>query len=137
VARSTNNGNGDAGGRGRDTIFVSGIEFEASHGYTAAERKLTRRFRCDIELHTDLTASSRSDRIQDTLDYRKVCQIAVDIGTQRTFRLLEALAGAIADEVQERWPDVGLTITVQKFSPPCPGAPEATGVRLARSPRSR
>jgi dihydroneopterin aldolase len=118
-----------------DVIFVRGIEFEASHGYTAAERRLTRRFRCDIEIRRSLEESARTDRIQDTLDYRKVCQLAVEIGTHRTFRLLEALAGAIADEVQERWPDVGLMVTVQKFSPPCPGAPEATGVRLVRSPR--
>jgi len=120
-----------------DAIFVTGIEFEASHGYTAAERKLTRRFRCDIELRADLATSSRSDRIQDTIDYRVVCQLAVDIGTHKTFRLLEALAGAIADAVQERYPAVGLTVTVQKLAPPCPGAPSACGVRLQRAARGR
>jgi dihydroneopterin aldolase len=118
-----------------DAIFVTGIEFEASHGYTAAERKLTRRFRCDIELRRDLSVSSRSDRIQDTIDYRIVCQLAVDIGTGKTLRLLEALAGAIADAIQEKYPSVGLTLTVHKLAPPCPGAPSSTGVRLERAAR--
>ncbi len=127
----SNRASADAG----DAIYVNGIEFEASHGYTVAERKLTRRFRCHIEIRRDLAVSSRSDRIQDTLDYRTVCQIAVEIGTHRTFRLLEALAGAIADGVQELHPDVGVTVVVEKLSPPCPGAPAATGVRLIRAPR--
>ena len=118
----------------RDSVYVSGIEFEAAHGYTAAERRLTRRFRCNIEIFQDLGAAARSDRIQDTIDYRAVCAMAVAIGTERTFKLLEALAGAIADAVQERYPTVGLTIVVEKLAPPCPGAPAVSGVRLTRTP---
>jgi dihydroneopterin aldolase len=117
-----------------DSVYVNGIEFEAAHGYTAAERRLTRRFRCNIELFSDLAAAARSDRIQDTIDYRAVCATAVAIGTERTFKLLEALAGAIADAVQERYPAVGITIVVEKLAPPCPGAPAVSGVRLSRPP---
>jgi dihydroneopterin aldolase len=120
-----------------DVVYVTGIQFEASHGYTAAERKGTRRFRCDIEIHRDLDIAARSDRIADTIDYRAVCALAVDIGTTRTFRLIEALAGAIADAVQARYPDAGLTITVEKLAPPCPGAPDVSGVKLVRAPRDR
>jgi dihydroneopterin aldolase len=116
-------------------VYVAGIEFEASHGYTAAERRSTRRFRLAIEIRRDLDASARSDRIQDTIDYRAVCAVAVEIGTTRTFKLLEALAGAIADAIQERYPDAGLTVTVEKLAPPCPGAPTLSGVRLVRGPQ--
>jgi 7,8-dihydroneopterin aldolase/epimerase/oxygenase len=116
-------------------VYVKGIEFEASHGYTAAERKATRRFRCDIELTADLAASVKSDRIADTVDYRVICGLAVQIGTTRTFKLLEALAGAIADAIQERYPDIGLTVVVEKLAPPCPGAPTLSGVRLSRPAR--
>ena len=119
-----------------DSVYVTGIEFEASHGYTAAERKLTRRFRCTIELAVDLALASRSDRIQDSIDYRVVSGLAVEIGTTRTFKLLEALAGAIADAIHERYPAAGLTVTVEKLAPPCPGAPTLSGVRLIRDPRS-
>ena len=117
-----------------DAVYVTGIEFEASHGFTAAERKVTRRFRCAIELRVDLAAAARSDRIQDTVDYRAVSAIAVDIGTRRTFRLIEGLAGAIADAIQEKFPKVGVILTVEKLAPPCPGAPELSGVRLTREP---
>jgi dihydroneopterin aldolase len=119
-----------------DTVYVTGIQFEASHGYTAAERRGTRRFRCDIEIHCDLDLAVHSDRIQDTIDYRAVCATAVEIGTTRTFKLIEALAGAIADAVQDKYPQAGLTVTVEKLAPPCPGAPDVSGVRLVRGPRT-
>ena len=118
----------------RDAIYVRGIEFEASHGYTAAERKVTRRFRCDIELSRDLSQAARSDRIQDSIDYRAVCAIALEIGTARTFRLLEGLGGAIADAVQKRWPDTLVTVVVEKLGPPCPGNPSVAGVKIYRYP---
>jgi dihydroneopterin aldolase len=116
-------------------VYVEGIEFEASHGYTAAERRTTRRFRLAIEIRRDFDVASRSDRLHDTVDYRAVCAVAVEIGTTRTFKLLEALAGAIADAIQDRYPDAGLTLRVEKLAPPCPGAPSLSGVRLVRSPR--
>jgi dihydroneopterin aldolase len=115
-------------------VYVEGIEFEASHGYTAAERRTTRRFRLAIEIRRDFDVASRSDKLHDTVDYRAVCAIAVEIGTTRTFKLLEALAGAIADAIQDRYPDAGLTLRVEKLAPPCPGAPSLSGVRLVRSP---
>ena len=115
-----------------DSVYVTGIEFEASHGYTAAERKLTRRFRCAIELTLDLDAASRSDRIQDSVDYRVVSALAVEIGTTRVFKMIETLAGAIADAIHEKYPAAGLIVTVEKLAPPCPGAPTLSGVRIHR-----
>jgi dihydroneopterin aldolase len=119
--------------RGRDSIYVQGIEFEGAHGYTAAERKVTRRFRCHIAVERDLAAAARSDRIQESVDYRALCSIALEIGTHRTFRLLEGLAGAIADALDARWPGLAITVTVEKLAPPCPGTPSVAGVTLYRN----
>ena len=90
-------------------------------GFTAAERKQVRRFRCHLELRRDLTDAARSERLQDTLDYRVVCALVVELGTQKTFRLLEALAGAIVTGIRERYPGVGVTVTLEKLAPPCAG----------------
>jgi dihydroneopterin aldolase len=118
-----------------DTVYVRGIEFQASHGYTAAERKQTRRFRCDIELERDLSLPAKSDRLADTIDYRALCALIVELGQAKTYRLIEALAGAIVAAVQERYPDAGVTVVVEKIAPPCEGTPEVSGVRLVRPPR--
>jgi dihydroneopterin aldolase len=120
---------------GRDAVFVRGLEFEASHGHTAAERRGTRRFRASLELTAALDAAAASDRLADTVDYAALCEIVVRVGTAQTFRLLEALARAIGDEIQEKYPRAAVTIELEKLAPPCPGVPEACGVRLHLPPR--
>src|SRR5688572_16241614 len=118
-----------------DAVFVRGLEFEGNHGYSAAERRGTRRFRVDLVLELPLAAAAASDRISDTVDYWKVSEVVVALGTKSTYRLLEALAGAIADKIQELYPRVAVTITLDKLAPPCPGVPAACGVKLTRAPR--
>ena len=114
-----------------DQVFVRGIEFEGNHGYTAAERRSTRRFRVSLTLELSLAAAAASDRIADTVDYFKVSEVVVALGTQSTYRLLEALAGAIARAIQELYPRVGVTVELEKLRPPCPGVPEVSGVRIS------
>ncbi|MGE0867638.1 MAG: dihydroneopterin aldolase [Kofleriaceae bacterium] len=113
-----------------DCVFVRGLEFEGNHGYTAAERRGTRRFRVNLSVELPLKAAASSDRIADTVDYWKVSEIVVALGTRSTFRLLEALAGAIGDKIQEMYPRAQVTIELEKLAPPCPGVPASCGVRL-------
>ncbi|MCE9572991.1 MAG: dihydroneopterin aldolase [Deltaproteobacteria bacterium] len=113
-----------------DAVFVRGLEFEGNHGYSAAERRGTRRFRVNLTLEQSLDAASRSDRISDTVDYWKVSETVVKLGTQSTYKLLEALAGAIGRAIQDAYPRAAVTIELEKLAPPCPGVPAACGVRL-------
>jgi dihydroneopterin aldolase len=115
-----------------DCVFVRGLEFEGNHGYSAAERRGTRRFRVNLELRVPLDAAAASDRIADTIDYWKVSEIVVSLGTKATFKLLEALAGAIATEVQKTYPRAAISVEIEKLAPPCPGVPAACGVRIHR-----
>ena len=112
-----------------DSVFVRGLEFEGNHGYSAAERRGTRRFRVNLTLELPLTAAASSDRIADTVDYFKVSEVVVSIGTKSTFKLLEALAGAIGAKIQEMYPHAAVTIELEKLAPPCPGVPASCGVR--------
>jgi dihydroneopterin aldolase len=113
-----------------DSIFVNGLEFEANHGYTAAERRATRRFRVNLELRCSLGQASESDRLADTIDYRKLCEAVLRIGTESTFKLLEALAGRIGRDIQDMYPGVSVVVELHKLAPPCPGVPRSCGVRL-------
>lgn len=117
-----------------DAVFVRGLEFEANHGYTAAERRATRRFRVNLEIQRSLGTASASDRLADTMDYRKLCELILQVGTQTTFRLLEALAGHMGRAIQELHPGTTVIIELHKLAPPCPGVPESCGVRLVLSP---
>ncbi|MEO7731886.1 MAG: dihydroneopterin aldolase [Kofleriaceae bacterium] len=111
-------------------MFVRGLEFEGNHGYTAAERRGTRRFRVSLTIELPLAAAAASDRIADTVDYWKVSEVVVALGTKSTFKLLEALAGAIGHKIQELYPRAQVAIEIEKLAPPCPGVPAACGVRL-------
>jgi dihydroneopterin aldolase len=118
-----------------DAVFVTGLEFEANHGYTAAERRATRRFRVNLELRCSLEQAAASDRLGDTIDYRRVCEAVIRVGTESTFRLLEALAGSISAAIQELYPHVTVIIELHKLAPPCPGVPASCGIRLHVPPR--
>jgi 7,8-dihydroneopterin aldolase/epimerase/oxygenase len=113
-----------------DCVFVRGLEFEGNHGYTAAERRGTRRFRVNLTLELSLGAAAVSDRISDTIDYWKVSEAVVAIGTKSTFKLLEALAGAIGSRIQDIYPRAAVQIELEKLAPPCPGVPASCGVKL-------
>jgi dihydroneopterin aldolase len=113
-----------------DAVFVRGLEFEGNHGYSAAERRGTRRFRVNLTLEQDLTSAGKSDRISDTIDYWKVSEAAVRLGTQSTFKLLEALAAAMGGAIQDLYPGAAVTVEIEKLAPPCPGVPASCGVRL-------
>jgi dihydroneopterin aldolase len=113
-----------------DSVFVRGLEFEGNHGYSAAERRGTRRFRVHLFLEVPLAAAAASDRLADTVDYYKVSEVVVSLGTRSTFKLLEALAGAIGAKIQELYPCAAVTIELEKLAPPCPGVPASCGVRL-------
>ena len=106
------------------------------HGYSAAERRGTRRFRVNLTLEVPLGLPASSDRLGDTVDYWKVSEIVVSLGTKSTFRLIEALAGAIGAKIQEMYPHVQVVIELEKLAPPCPGVPAACGVRIVLPPRA-
>jgi dihydroneopterin aldolase len=118
-----------------DAVFVRGIEFEGNHGYTAAERRSTRRFRVSLTLEISLANASVSDKISDTVDYFKMSEVVVAIGTQSTYRLLERLAGEIARAISDLYPHAAVTVELEKLNPPCPGVPEASGVRVSVAAR--
>ncbi len=113
-----------------DSVFVRGLEFEGNHGYTAAERRGTRRFRVNLTIELSLQTAAASDRLADTVDYWRISEIVVALGTRSTYKLLEALAGAIGHKIQELYPQAQVVIELEKLAPPCPGVPAACGVRL-------
>lgn len=87
------------------TIELYGLSLHGHHGADEDERRKGQRFLFDLWLETGDTAAV-SDRIEDAVDYREVATLVQEVSDGREFRLLEALATAIADAVLARFPVV-------------------------------
>jgi dihydroneopterin aldolase len=111
-------------------VKIRNLEFQANHGATAGERRSARRFQVDVDLTFDMTRAAESDRLGDTVNYKDVCELVVEIGTSRPYKLLERVAGAMLAAIAARWPATGIELELRKLHPPCPGNPDYTAVRV-------
>ena len=116
------------------TIALQRIEFDGRHGATAVERRTSRKFEVDVELEVDAGVAERSDLLADTVDYSRVADVIVGVGTGEPHHLLESLARRMMDGIRERFPRVHrVQLEVRKLNPPtCPGHPAYAAVRLTR-----
>jgi dihydroneopterin aldolase len=82
-----------------DRIALEGMVFSGCHGVRAAEWEQPQDFKVDIKLDCDLEEAGRSDRVEDTVDYRRVYAIAKDVVEGESVQLIETLAHRIAERV--------------------------------------
>jgi 7,8-dihydroneopterin aldolase/epimerase/oxygenase len=86
-------------------IELRGLVVFGHHGYLEEERRLGQRFL--VDLWTDVRGdATETDRIEDTVDYRKLAALVREVFAGEERLLLEGLAGAIADGIVERFPPV-------------------------------
>ena len=83
-------------------VELSGLVVFGHHGYLEEERRLGQRFLVDLEVEVDGRADV-TDRIEDTVDYRHLAGLVREVFAGPERLLLEALAGAVADGILERF----------------------------------
>jgi 7,8-dihydroneopterin aldolase/epimerase/oxygenase len=87
------------------TIELAGLVVFGHHGYLEEERRIGQRFL--VDLWVDVAgAATESDRIEDTVDYRRLAALVREVFGGEERLLLEGLAGAVADGIVERFPAV-------------------------------
>jgi dihydroneopterin aldolase len=124
------------------TIELMGLAVFGHHGYLEEERRLGQRFLVDLWVDVD-EAAAASDRIEDTVDYRRIAGLVLEVFAGQERLLLEGLAGAVADGIIERFPPVErVRVRVRKpdvvLDPPVDYAAivvEREGLRQGRTPR--
>ncbi|MBI3448007.1 MAG: dihydroneopterin aldolase [Acidobacteria bacterium] len=116
-----------------DRIIVGGIKFHAYHGLTKLERHVGVRCSIDVEMSLDLSRAIASDGLADTIDYRKVHAIVLDIGRKgASYHLIESVAGRIASEILRKFPISEVTVRVRKETPVLDGIVDYVGVEVTR-----
>ena len=116
-----------------DSIFVSGLALHAYHGVMPHEAKVGQTFKLDILLDVDLRQATRSDKLAHTVSYDQVAETAAKAFCGQRYRLVEAAAGAVADALLAKFPQVtGVRITVHKPHAPIAATFEDVGVSIGR-----
>jgi dihydroneopterin aldolase len=114
-------------------IFVEQLEFVGRHGVYEEERREGRRFQVDLEVVTDAGGAQHTDSLSETVDYRGLAEIIVNVGRGDSFELIERLAEEILARIFDTFDGVEhARITIRKFATGVPGSPAAVGVTLER-----
>jgi dihydroneopterin aldolase len=119
-------------GTAGDRIVLRSIRALGCHGVLSEERDRAQPFEVDLEIAAPLEQAAQSDLLDATIDYGEVIAGVVRLVETSSFQLLEALAGAIADEVLRNPLAAAVTVEVRKVRPPVAFEVGAVGVRLTR-----
>ena len=122
---------------GGDRIEIRDLRLVGTHGALPEERERAQPFSVDVVAWVDMAAAQRSDALADTVDYGSLAALVAEVVGGRSYQLLEALAGRLADALLGTDPRLlTVEVTVRKLRPPLALDVASTGVRVSRS-RSR
>jgi len=124
----------DGGGIVSEDVLVElqGLSAFGAHGVTDAEREVVRRIVLDISFTVPGSGATTSDEIAETVDYGAVGALAAGIVRERSFRTLERLCAAIADQIEASFDVTDLEVRAAKPEPPMPEAIDEVAVTLRR-----
>lgn len=114
-------------------IELENIRCYSYHGCLVEESKIGSDYRVDLIVETDLTKSSLSDELADTVDYVHLNAIVKEEMAIRS-KLLEHVAKRILDRIGEELPDVKLAkVSVAKLNPPIGGDVASVKIGMQRA----
>jgi 7,8-dihydroneopterin aldolase/epimerase/oxygenase len=94
------------------TVEVRELRVFGRHGVHEEERERGQDFVFDVEL--DVGYRGTTDRLEEAVDYVEVARVVQEVSDGRQFNLLEALATAVADELERRFAPERIRVRVAK-----------------------
>ena len=113
-----------------DEIRIASLELQACVGVPDAERSTPQRLTVSLTMVPRNDFSVMADDVARTVDYAAVAATIREMAAARPRRLLETLAGEIADVVLERFACRHVALELRKYILP---ETEYVAVRLRRS----
>ena len=114
-----------------DRIFVRDLRTEAIIGIFDWERKVRQTLSFDLEFPGDIRRAAKSDRIEDTLNYKSVAKRVLAFVETSECHLVETLAEQVAQLILREFALEWVKVTLNK-----PGALRGSrdvGVEIERS----
>lgn len=116
-----------------DKIILKGIRFHGHHGVPEAERQVGGHYEINATLGCCLATAGSTDALTDTIDYAEVVTRIIEIGTQQSFQLIEALAEKIATTILAQFAVEEVHLIVKKLHPPIEQPINYFAVEISRS----
>lgn len=112
------------------TVEVRELRVFGRHGVHEEERERGQEFVFDVEL--EVGERGTGDRLEDAVDYVEVARAVKEVSDARRFALLEALATAVADELERRFSPERIRVRVRKPEVRPAGLDGAVGASVTR-----
>jgi len=117
-----------------DRILISDLSVRCIIGVNDDERREKQDVLINLAISADLSKAGRSDRFEDTVDYRAIKKEILQMVESSNYHLVEALAEAIAD-LCLKYPGV-LDVQVRVEKPTALRFARNVGVEITRKGRS-
>ena len=113
-------------------IEIEGMHFYAFHGHFESEQKVGNEFIVNLKIETDCSQASKSDNLDDALNYQTAYEI-VKKEMNITSHLLENVAKRILDSLYLYFPAINKAeVKISKINPPMGGEIEKVSITLLR-----
>jgi dihydroneopterin aldolase len=114
------------------SIEIVGLSLYTHHGVSEAEREIGQRLVFDIRFDVGEVDALVTDRVEDTVDYGKVCEEVALVAQQRSYKTLERLCAVIADRLAEKFGAESVSVKAAKPEPPITLPVEQVSVEVWR-----
>ena len=119
-----------------DSIQLTGIRCYGYTGYLEEEQILGQWFEVDVTIWTDLSKAGKSDKIEDTHDYRNTIALVQNLVKNSKFALIERLADVIAEAILEQPLVEKVKVNLSKPAAPIPNFGGKITLEITRTKNS-
>ena len=114
-------------------IVIERLEFRGCCGVTAEERAVPQPLAVDLELQHQLNPAELADDLTRTIDYAKIAQRVVEVGTLHDSCLLETMAERLLAMLFNEFPVERIKVWIRKLHPPIPYVAGSVGITVERT----
>ena len=114
------------------TIEITGLSLYTHHGVSEAEREIGQRLVFDVRFDVGEVDALVTDRVEDTVDYGKVCEEIALVAQQRSYKTLERLCAAVAERLAQHFGAESVSVKAAKPEPPISLPVEEVSVEVWR-----
>ena len=116
-----------------DIVFIRELKIGTVVGIYDWERRIRQNVVLDLDMGTDIGRAAKSDKIEDTLDYKAVAKRLIQFVSGSEFQLVETLAEKVAELVMQEFAVRWVKVTLHK--PGAVSGSKSVGVIIERGKR--